>query len=626
MDVLKKPQKISKRTPRARQARVPLKSAVRIYRFDTFVLDQAERVLLRGGSPVALTPKVFDILSVLVESPGHLVTKATLMERVWPDAFVEEANLSVNIATLRKVLGQGPDGQPYIETVRKRGYRFVAGVQEVERESPQKVVKNEQETAVVVPRPSNFPAFQRFNSLAVLPFENESGDSDAEYLSDGLTESIINNFSHLKDFRVLGRNTVFRYKAKSTDPQKIGEELGVRSLLTGRILRLGDKVIIRAEVTDVKEGWQVWGEQYDRELADILAVQAEIAAEISKKLRPKLSADEERRITTRHTDNSVAYHLYLKGRYHWNKYANKGLSTAIDYFRKAIEEDPVYALAYVGLSDSYYRLSHLHLPASEAMPKARLAAEKALEIDETLAEAHTALGSVLMFYYWDWEGARRECLRGVELNPGSAITHQRLGMYFNLVGRLAEAVHEYEAALDLDPLSPAMFQGMGFEFFLMGEYERAIEQAEKALELDPTYGPALLLLGWVHKRRGDLSKAIDIIGRAMILDDSPLYLASLGQVYGLNGDQTKALAILDQLEKRSKSQYVSSYCRTVVYVGLNEMDLAFDWLEKALEERSEMVPFLRLGGECDNLRSDPRFNDLLRRCGLETERAKSVQM
>jgi len=622
MDVLKKPQKISKRTPRAWQAPVPQKHVAHIYRFETFVLDQAERVLLRGGSPVALTPRVFDLLSVLVESHGHLVTKATLLERVWPDAFVEEANLSVNIATLRKVLGQGPDGPPYIETVRKLGYRFVARVQEIERESPLKVVKNEPE----VLRSGKRRASRGLNSLAVLPFENESGDSDAEYLSDGLTESIINSFSHLEDFRVLGRNTVFRYKAKSTDPQKIGEELGVRSLLTGRILRLGDKVIIRAEVTDVKEGWQIWGEQYDRKLADILAIQAEIAAEISKKLRPRLSADEERRITTRHTDNPTAYHFYLKGRYHWNKYANKGLSTAIDYFRKAIEEDPVYALAYVGLSDSYYRLSHLHLPASEAMPKARLAAEKALEIDETLAEAHTALGSVLMFYYWDWEGARRECLRGVELNPGSAIAHQRLGLYFNLVGRFSEAVHEYEAALDLDPLSPSMSQSMGFEFFMMGEYERAIEQAEKTLELDPTYGPTHLMLGWIHKRRGDLSNAIDVLGRATILDDSPLYLASLGHVYGLNGDQTKALAILDQLEKRSRYQYVSSYCRAVVYIGLNEMDLAFEWLEKALEERSEMVPFLRLGAECDNLRSDPRFHNLLRRCGLETESARAVQI
>ncbi len=622
MDVLKKPQKISKRTPRAWQAPVPQKPVARIYRFETFVLDQAERVLLHGENPVALTPRVFDLLSVLVESHGHLVTKATLLEMVWPDAFVEEANLSVNIATLRKVLGQGPDGRPYIETVRKVGYRFVARVQEIEREGLLKVVKNEPEAL----RPGKLRAYQGLNSLAVLPFENESGDSDTEYLSDGLTESIINSFSHLEDFRVLGRNTVFRYKAKSTDPQKIGEELGVRSLLTGRILRLGDKVIIRAEVTDVKEGWQIWGEQYDRKLADILAIQAEIAAEISKKLRPRLSADEERRITTRHTDNPTAYHFYLKGRYHWNKYANKGLSTAIDYFRKAIEEDPVYALPYVGLSDSYYRLSHLHLPASEAMPKARLAAEKALEIDETLAEAHTALGSVLMFYYWDWEGARRECLRGVELNPGSAIAHQRLGLYFNLVGRFSDAVHEYEAALDLDPLSPSMSQSMGFEFFMMGEYERAIEQAEKTLELDPTYGPTHLMLGWIHKRRGDLSKAIDILGRAMILDDSPTYLASLAHFYGLNGDQTKSLAILDQLEKRAKDQYVSAYCRAVIYIGLNEMDLAFEWLEKAFEERSEMVPFLRLGAECDSLRSDPRFHNLLSRCGLETERARVVQI
>jgi TolB-like protein/Tfp pilus assembly protein PilF len=458
----------------------------------------------------------------------------------------------------------------------------------------------------------------------VLPFENESKDPDVEYLADGLTESIINNFSHLEDFRVIGRNTVFRYKAKSPDPQTIGEELGVRSLLTGRILRLGDEVIIRAEVVDVKEKWQIWGEQYHRKFSDLLMVQEEISEEISKKLKLKLTVDEKKLLTKRYTDNPAAYHLYLKGRYHWNKYAHKGLSTAIEYFRKAIEEDPLYALAYAGLSDSYYRLSNLYAPTAEAMPKAKLAAQRALEIDDTLPEAHAALGLVLMFYDWDWQNAKKEFSRAIELNPGCAIAHQRLAQYFNLVSNFAEAMREYAVALDLDPLSPTICSSVAFEFFLMGDYDQAIQQAEKSLEIDPNHPPTHYLLGWVHQRRGDFSKALDSFERVTILDDSSLYLAALGHAYGLNGDQPKALNVLDQLEKRSKHQYVSSYCRALVYVGLDEKDLAFQWLERAFEERSEMIPWLNTGVDCDSLRSDPRFHNLLRRCGLETERVTSL--
>jgi tetratricopeptide (TPR) repeat protein len=370
-------------------------------------------------------------------------------------------------------------------------------------------------------------------------------------------------------------------------------------------------------MVDVKEGWQMWGEQYHRTLSDVLMIQAEIAEEISTKLRLNLTADGKRRLTTRYTNNPAAYHLYLKGRYHWNEYANKGLSTAIKYFTRAIQEDPLYALAYVGLSDSYYRLSNLYSPTTEAMPKARLAAQRALEIDETLADAHAALGSVLMLYEWNWPAALRELTRAIELNPGCAIAHQRLAQYFNHMGNFARAMHEYKVALDLDPLSPSLCTAIALQFFLLGDYDQAIQQAAKSIEINPTYPPTHYLLGWIHKRKGDFSKALDNFERVTILDDSSLYLAALGQAYGLNGDQTKALIILEQLEKRSKHQHVSSYCRALVYVGLGEKDLAFHWLERAFEERSEMIPWLRVGADCDNLRSDPRFDDLLRRCGLE---------
>ena len=272
MDVFKKPQRICKGTPSTLQAPALANFPARVYQFDSFLFDQTERILLYGKTPVALPPKVFDVLSVLIESAGHLVTKATLLEKVWPDTFVEEANVSVNIAILRKILRQSAGGQPYVETVRKRGYRFVVKVLEVPQERK--------------------PGLSGFNSLAVLPFENESTDPDAEYLSHGLSDSIINSLSQHKNLRVVGRNTVVRYKRKQVDPQRVGEDLGVGAVCTGRILQLGERVIIRAELVAVRGGWQIWGEQYHRRLSDILAVQEEVAEEISSKLKIRLTADD----------------------------------------------------------------------------------------------------------------------------------------------------------------------------------------------------------------------------------------------------------------------------------------------------------------------------------------------
>lgn len=623
MEVPKKSQKTSKRKPKDLPA-PQVDADAFVYGFGPFLLDEKERLLIRNGKAVPLTPKVFDVLLLLLQNSGSLVSKHSLLSKIWPNAFVEEANLNVNVATLRKALGERPTEHQYIETIPKLGYRFVAKV--VKRKANCSSVNRRQSgsTSCVNRQAEGDRKVKNFNSLAVLPFHNGSEDPNTEYLSDGLTESIINSLSQLKHLRVLGRNTVFRYKCKQIDPQRIGEELGVGSVLTGRILQLGDRVIIRAEVMDVMEGWQIWGEQYHRKLSDILAVQEEIAEEISTKLKIRLTADDKKRLTKRYTDNSVAYHFYLKGRYHWNKYAHKGLSTAIEYFRRAIDEDPLYALAYAGLSDSYYRLSNLYSPTAEAMPKAKLAAQRALEIDETLAEAHAALGSVLMFHDWDWLGAKRELSRAIELNPACAIAHQRLAQYLNLLGHFAEAMHEYEVALDLDPLSPSISSSVAFEFFLMGDYEQAIQQAEKSLEIDPNYPPTHYLLGWVQKRRGDLSKAVEGFERVTLLDDSSLYLAALGHAYGLDGNQIKALSILGQLEERSKHQYVSSYCRALVYIGLDEKDLAFQWLERAFEERSEMIPWLKVGADCDSLRSDPRFHTLLCRCGLGFDTARSL--
>jgi TolB-like protein/Tfp pilus assembly protein PilF len=616
MKVFKNVQRNSKRNPKTSASSMTSDTANHVYYFGSFCLNQAEQRLLRNGEPIRLAPKVFDVLLVLIQNQGCLVTKDRLLQEVWPDAFVEEANLSVNIACLRKALNEGVADRQYIETVPKRGYRFVAPVSESRNESSGTVNTPLPKESFLSDGEHRGDVDQTINSLAVLPFVNESCDPEAEYLSTGLTESIINNLSQLRGLRVMARNTVYHYQGKDINSRVVGQELGVRSVLTGRILQLGDRLIIRTELVDVVTGWQLWGEQYQIKLSDILVLQEEIAEEMSERLRIKLTINEKRQLSKRHTDNAQACNLYMKGRYHWNKYAQKGLGQAVEYFSQAINLDPTYALAYAGMADSYYRLSDTYSPAAEVMPKAKLAAEKALEIDETLAEAHTALGLVLMFYDWEWKGAEREFSRAIELNPGYAIAHQRLALYFSLLGRLDEAMSETQVAVELDPLSLHTSQSVAFQFFLKGEYEQAIEQQEKTLEREASYHPAYYMLGWVYERKGDFSKAIESFLKATDLDDCPLFLGALGHAYGLNGNRIRALSILDELEEQSKRRYVSSYSRAVVYVGLDERDLAFQWLEKAVGERSAMLTCLKIGCEFDGLRGDPRFPDLLRRVGF----------
>ena len=590
-----------------------------VYRFGPFLLDQSERTLFHGVELVPLTPKAFDTLVVLLESAGHLVTKERLLEQVWPETFVEEAVLSVNISTLRKALSKRSGKQQYIKTISKRGYRFTADVIGIWPESTESLVTSEP-SEVPAPAPANTTTEEPAeNSLAVLPFENVSADPNFEYLSDGLTESIINGLSPLQNLRVSARNTVFRYKAKEMDPQEIGRKLGVRSVVTGRIVHLGERLIFSTELIDVTHGWQMWGEQYHRGMSDILALQQELSAAICSRLKARLSREERKRLGKYYTEDPEAYHLYLKGRYHWNKYAEQGLRKAIDYFSQAIEIDPAYALAYAGLADSYYRLSNLYAPNSEAMPKAKAAALKALEIDETLAEAHAALGLVNMCYDWDWQAAETEFTRAVELNPKYAMAHQRLGLFFQLQGRFDVALRELKFAVELDPLSPQLFASFGGTFFLMRSYDRALKEVEKGLEIDGNYQPALYMLGRVYVQQGKRDEAIAIFERLVAMDASPIFKAALGSALGLAGKQRRARSVLHTLEQQSKTSYVSGYHKAVIHLALDEKNRAFTCLEEALKNRCEMMTGLKVDPAFDDIRRDLRFTKFLLRVGLEGE-------
>jgi TolB-like protein/Tfp pilus assembly protein PilF len=596
-------------------------TAKSVYEFGPFRLDATERVLLRDGETVALTQKVFDVLVVLVQNCGHVVTRDKLLNEVWGDSFVEEANLTQNIFVLRKVLGETPDGRPYIETIPRRGYRFVASVRELPDDTPAQMTEKHIGPRIVSKDQGAITQVNVLNSLAVLPLANASTNPETEYLSDGITESIINSLSKLPQLRVMARSTVFRYKNREVDPQQVGQGLGVKTVLVGRVLQLSDRLIIRTELVDVANGWQLWGEQYNRKFADILALQEEIAREISEKLKIKLTGEEKKRLAKRYTDDSEAYRLYLKGRYYWNKYTKEGLTKAIEYFNQSIDLDPNYALAYTGLADSYFRLSNAYLSPKEAMPKARTAAMRAIEIDDTLPEAHASLGLIKMYHDWDWAAAEREYRRAIDLDPRSALGYHRLGTYLQLVGRLQESLASFRRAQELEPLSLLVNSLLALCLYLRRQYDEALEQYGKTLDMDPNYLQARVGIGLVYEQKGMYEEAIAEFQAARVLTHyaGAEELASLGCTYAVSGQRSAAEDVLAELMKRSKQNYLSPYTVARIYIGLGETDLAFEWLERAYEERSEWLTWLKVDPRLDNIRSDPRFHNLLWLVGLEAQ-------
>ena len=462
-------------------------------------------------------------------------------------------------------------------------------------------------------------------SIAVLPFANQNNDPDTDYLSDGLTESIINSLTQLSNLRVIPRSSVFRYKGKDSDPLTAGKELGVRAVLTGRILQRGDNLTVSAELVDVRDNKELWGEQYNRKTADALAVQQEIAQVISARLRPKLSGEEQKEVAKRETTNPEAYQLYLKGRYYLEKRTREGTNKAIEYFQQAIDKDPNYARAFAGLADSYVLLSvaipRSSVPPKEAFPKAKTAAMRALQIDEKLAEAHTSLAQIKVLYEWDWPGAEREYKRAIELDPNYATAHHWHGLYLAGMGRFDEAILEIRKAQEIDPLSPIIYASAGWVFFYARQYDQAIEQQGKALEIDPNFAIAHGRLAQAYEKKGMNKEAVEEYVKAeMLLGENQEEIAALRQAYNFSGMRGFWQKQLDQALERSKRQHVPATVIAGYYAHLGEREQAIQWLEKAYEERDPMW-LLRVDQRWDELRSDPRFVDLIRRVGLEQSEA-----
>jgi len=566
------------------------------FQFGCFRLDACERVLLRDGRLVPLPAKVLNTLILLVRNNGRIVEKDVLMNEVWPDEYVEEGNLAQHIFILRRALGESTENPNYIETVPRRGYRFVATMAGPE--------DNRDERGI--------------DSLAVLPFLNASNDANMEYLSDGITEGVMNSLSGLPQLKVMARSTVFRYKGAGIDPREAGRSLGVRAVMMGIVQQLREQLVISVELVDVEDGSRIWGEQYQRKSSDIFSLQDELASEISEKLRLRLSGEQKERLTKRFTENRQAYEFYLRGRYAWGKRAIEDLQKGVAYFRQAIAEDPNYSLAHAGIADCLVLLGLFGADKPrEIMPQAKAAAMKAIELDGSLGEAHASLGQIRLIYDWDWMGAEADFQQAIRLNSNYPTAHQWHGEYVVSMGLFDRGLTELKKARDLDPLSLIINTNLGLNFYWARQYDRAIEQLERALELEPNFFRAHLHLGMCYERKRMHQEAIAEFDKARSISENSWTLAGLGQCLASFGARAEAEEVLSQLLELSRRQFVSCATIAVVYAGFKDrVDQTMEWLEKAYEERSGLLIWLKVWPIFDHLRSDTRFGRLLRRIGF----------
>ena len=636
-----------------------------LYKFGPFRLDPAERLLLRDGEPVPLEPKVFDTLVLLIRDRGRLLRKDELMSGIWPDAVVEEGSLTRNISTLRRALGDGENGLRYIETVPTRGYRFVASVSDLGDEGHDPI-NGKHAGAQTSKESSNEPAVRAgeavrslpsragyhadnikhyksgavvaavglaiavaiitysylarsgkaaIDSVAVLPFANASGDPDMEYLSDGITEYLINNLSQLPQLKVIARSSAFMYKGREVDPQEVAQALGVRAIVTGRIVQRGDSLEISVELINTSDRAQMWGEQYRRRATGLQAVQAEISRAVAEKLRLRLTGTEERRLTRSATDNPQAYQLYLAGLFHARKGNLEGFKKALDYLDQAVVLDPDFALAFASMPAVYSNLADVNaLDPGEAVARGRAAAEKALELDEMLAEAHNGL-AVIKRQEWDWPGAESEFKRAIELNPNLAAAHSNYALFLAVMGRTAEALAENKRAQELDPLRIS-FKGVeGGILFSAGLYDEALQVFQNVIRMQPDYALAHSGLGRTYAAKGMYAEAINEFQTAINLyGETPSGLIDLGYAYAMSSERDKALAILNKLT--TSKEHVSPAGLAVLYAALGDKEMAFKSLERAYTAHDSQLQYLKVDPRCDSLRSDPRFANLLRRMRL----------
>lgn len=583
-----------------------------IYKFGPFRLDAREHVLRREGEIVQLSPKVLETLLVLIQNGGRVISKSELIDTLWPDSFVEESSLSQNISLLRKSLAIASGSHSYIETIPKRGYRFSAEVETQLCEHAGGEDASEPATA------SGSRAVSASRSVGVLPFKSLTPDTADEYIGVGMADAIITRLSNINQIIVRPTGAVIKYAGLNQDPVTVGRELQVESVLEGSIRRQRDQVRVTVQIVSVRDKTTLWAGKFDGLSDDIFSIEDKISEQVTQVLMLSLTGEEQQRLTRHHTESPEASRLYVKGVYYTNKATKEGAQKGIEYYKKAIDLDPDYALAYAGLADAYCWLSHTFLSPSEAMSKARATALKALEIDDTLGEAHFALAQVKMWHDWEWEDVELEFKKAIGFNPNLAAAHLYYGFYLTAMGRFNEAAARIKLAQEIDPLSLLANSTLGWSFYYARKYDQAIDQWEKTLEMDPNFLNAYWGLGWAYNHKGEYGEAIAQLKKAMSVPGGggPEIVAALGYTYALYGNSEQAAELLDGLKELSRQRYVSPYYLALVYLGLGEKGHALDCLEKSFEDRFEWLVQLKVDPTFEVLHPDQRFKQLLRRLRL----------
>lgn len=662
--------------PELAEAQNPQTDARRIIRFGLFEVDLRSCELLKQGRRLKLQTQPFQILTILLERPGEIVTREELCRRLWPeDTFVDfDHSLNTAVRRLREALADSSDNPIFIETLQRRGYRFIAPVVFVDQPSTKEppgaeklalaadpVTKggdpsNENSpatmplskpgrslrtqwffgvagmcagallalgTAYFIGRSANRTAQTRpdqVRSLAVLPIENLSVTPDQEYLTDGITDELIASLARIKRLRVVPRTSSMSYKGTHKSLSTIAKELNVDAVVEGTLMRSGNRIRFTTELVQVATDRTLWADTYEGNADDLLSMQQRVASGIVNNIQLELTPQERQELKSYRPSSPEAYEDYLKGRYYWNKRSEEGLTKAIEYFERATKEDPNYALAYAGLADCYGIIGAAivgTVPANEVAPKAEAAAKRALELDPTLAEAETSLATVMLNYQWDWGEAESGFRKAIQLDPSYATAHQRYSLYLMARGQTDESIKEIQQALKLDPLSVSMNFSEGWRLYMARDFDRAVTQLKLAIDMDPSFALAHLVLGQTYEQKMEYTLATTELEKAArLMNNRAPAVAALARVDALAGRQASARARLNQLNAQRAKQYVSPFYLAEVYSALGDTNRALDELEKAYQDRSNSMIFLRVDPEFDALRSKPRFQLLLQRLQL----------
>ena len=641
---------------------------IRLYAFGPFRLDATEKLLLKNEDPVPLTPKAFETLLILIQKNGSLVQKDELIAQLWPDSFVEENSLAQNIYLLRKALGEGPGEHAYIETVPRRGYRFIAKViqlSEADDSVPEGRVSEEagfeeaRGGAISSQAGSDKPAAKarprlalsllalvalasavaaayvlfakasgwngqgaKPRTIAILPFKLLGNESNDEHLGLGITDAMITKFGNLQQISVRPTSSIFKYTGASYDPTAAGRELGVDAVLEGTVQRVNDRVRVTVQLINVKDGEPLWADRFHEKFTSVFAVQDSISEQVAEALELKLNSDEKRQLAKRYTENTEAYQAYVRGIFFWNKRTDDGLSRSIEYFKQAIEKDQSYALAYAGLADSYALVAYLEyglLPPREAYEKAREAATKALELDDSIAEAHSALAMVKAYKDGDFAGADQANKRAIALKANHPTLHQRYSMCLRDQARLDEALEEIERAHELDPLSPVIGSNMAYILYLHRDYDRAAESCRKVLETEPEYFQSLIALGMIYEQKRMYGEAIALLQKVkeQTQGRGGVYyyaLEALAHAQAASGNRDEAQKLLSEMTRLSEEKKENAeFNKAMILAGLGEVGKAFELLERDAGNWAVPPPSLTMDPRFDNLRVDSRYRKLMHR-------------